>query len=284
MSLNVGETRTDSPPKKRFSVRLIRGNWCQRIKRLKKILADLRADMRFSLSPARPDSGTHEEVLIQHANKSEDTNQPENITKPEDATKLEEDNEPHEAPAAGFTEQAPKKEDEYTPAKHPNWHPSQVRSGSRITTAGKKYYKYLRVPPNSPDRGGVDTSLKYQKRVDAIRDESLKRPFIGQKTNETWNDKRGDLLLDRKNYNLIMMERMQNELRRLLSTLTCKCISVAGVMRQDEAVQAVEPREAPAKRVASRKAKEIAKEHCIVQGKDTIEDKQDLPTKADLEV
>lgn len=211
MSLNVGETRTDSPPKKRFSVRLIRGNWCQRIKRLKKILADLRADMRFSLSPARPDSGTHEEVLIQHANKSEDTNQPENITKPEDATKLEEDNEPHEAPAAGFTEQAPKKEDEYTPAKHPNWHPSQVRSGSRITTAGKKYYKYLRVPPNSPDRGGVDTSLKYQKRVDAIRDESLKRPFIGQKTNETWNDKRGDLLLDRKNYSLIMMERMQNE-------------------------------------------------------------------------
>lgn len=75
-------------------------------------------------------------------------------------------------------------------------------------------------------------------------------------------------------------------------------------MRRDEAVEAVKPRKAPAKRVAARKAKETAKKHVIVQAKkesidkqqelpiedededdlakkETVEDKQDLPTKED---
>lgn len=160
--------------------------------------------MRFSLSPARPDRSTREEVPIQHANKPEDTNKP-------DANKPEEDNEPPEAPLASFTEQTPKKEDESTPAKHPNRHPSQVRSGSRTTTAGKKYYKYLRVPPNSPDRGSVETTLTYEERVDVIRDTSFKRPFIGQKTPASWKDSYGGLLLDPKNFKLIMMHRMHHE-------------------------------------------------------------------------
>lgn len=217
MSSNVAGTGDDPQPKKHFSVHHIHGNWCQRIKRLKKILADLRADMRFSLSPARPDSSTREDAPIQHTNKPEVTNKPEEDNEPE------KENETHEALAASFTEQIPKKEDKSTPAKHPNRHPSQVRSGSRTTTAGKKYYKYLRVPPNSPDRDRVKTSPKYQKRVDVIRDESFKRPFIGQKTAESWNDNYGGLLLDPKNYNLIMMEQMQNEfMMRLFRSRTRK--------------------------------------------------------------
>lgn len=209
MSSNVAGTGADPQPKKRFSIRPIRGHWRQRIKMLKKTLADLRADMCFSLSPARPDRSTREEVPIQHANKPEDTNKPD-ANKP-DTNKPEEDNEPHEAPLASFTEQTPKKEDESTPAKHPNRHPSQVRSGSRTTTAGKKYYKYLRVPPNSPDRGSVETTLTYEERVDVIRDTSFKRPFIGQKTPASWKDSYGGLLLDPKNFKLIMMHRMHHE-------------------------------------------------------------------------
>lgn len=54
-------------------------------------------------------------------------------------------------------------------------------------------------------------------------------------------------------------------------------------MCRNEAVQAVELRKAPAKRVAAPKAKKTVKEHVIVQGKkETIKDKQDLPTKEDL--
>lgn len=199
MSSNVAGTGTDPQPKKRFSVRGIRGNWRQRIKRFKKTLADIRADMRFGLSPARPDSSAREEVPIQQTNKAEDTN------------KSDEDNEPHEAPAASFTEQTPKKEDESTPEKHPNRDPSQVRSGSGTTTAGKKYYKYLRVPPNSPDRGSVETTLKGKTRVDVIPDESFKRPFIGQKTEASWKDDYGGLFLAEKDFKLIMMSRMHNE-------------------------------------------------------------------------
>ncbi|KAJ9487683.1 hypothetical protein VN97_g5624 [Penicillium thymicola] len=161
--------------------------------------------MRFGLSPAHPDSSTDEQVPIQHSNKPEDVNKPKNTNKPE------EDNESNEAPGASFTEQTPKKEDEPTPARHPNRDPSQVRSGSRTTTAGKNYYKYLRVPPNSPDRDSVEMTLKGDTRIDVIRDESFKRPFIGQKTEESWKDSYGGLLLDEKNFKLIMMSRMYHE-------------------------------------------------------------------------
>ncbi|KAJ5597498.1 hypothetical protein N7537_007582 [Penicillium hordei] len=190
MSSNVAGTGADPQPKKRFSVRPIHGNWRQSIKRLKRILADLRAGMHFGLSPARPDSSTRKE--------------------PEDS-KRSEDNEPHEAPAASFTEQTPKREDESSPAKHPNRDPSQVRSGSRTTTAGKKYYKYLRVPSNSPDRGSVETTLKGKTRVDVIPDESFKRPFIGQKPEASWKDLYGGLLLAEKDFNRITMSRMHAE-------------------------------------------------------------------------
>lgn len=72
------------------------------------------------------------------------------------------------------------------------------------------------------------------------------------------------------------------ELRRLPSTLTCKCTSVAGEMRREDAVQAVKPRKAPAKRVAP-KAKETVKEHVIVQGKkDNVDEQQELPIEDEL--
>ena len=51
-------------------------------------------------------------------------------------------------------------------------------------------------------------------------------------------------------------------------------------MRRNEAVQAVEPRKAPVKRVAAWKAKETVKEHVIVQGKKrNVDEQQELPIK-----
>ncbi|CAI7659635.1 unnamed protein product [Penicillium viridicatum] len=202
MSSNVAGTGADPQPKKRFSVRPIRGNWRQRIKRLKKSLVDLRAGMLFGLSPARSDSSTREEVPIQYINKLEDTNNPEDPNKPQDANKPEdtnksdEDNEPHKVPGASFIEQTPKKEAESTPGKHPNQDPSQVRSGSRTTTAGKK--------------DSFEMTFKGGTGVDVIPDKSFMRPFIGRETEPSWQDEFSGLI-DAGNYNLIMKHRMYHE-------------------------------------------------------------------------
>lgn len=54
-------------------------------------------------------------------------------------------------------------------------------------------------------------------------------------------------------------------------------------MRRNQAIQALELRQAPAKRVAAWKANETAKEHVIVQEKkENVDEHQDLPTKEDL--
>ncbi|KUM62682.1 hypothetical protein ACN42_g4448 [Penicillium freii] len=172
--------------------------------------------MLFGLSPARSDSSTREEVPIQYINKLEDTNNPEKPNKPQDANKPEdtnksdEDNEPHKVPGASFIEQTPKKEAESTPGKHPNQDPSQIRSGSRTTTAGKKYYKHLRVPPNSPNRDSFEMTFKGGTRVDVIPDKSFMRPFIGRETEPSWQDEFSGLI-DAGNYNLIMKHRMYHE-------------------------------------------------------------------------
>ncbi|KAK4865216.1 hypothetical protein LT330_001839 [Penicillium expansum] len=131
MSSNIAGTGTDSQPKKRyvvFSVRQVRGNWCKRIQKFKRFLTNLRIDRRSGLSSVRSGSSTPEEPLIPHTDKTK------------------EDAETQKPAEAEFAAQIPKEQEEFSPAKHLNLHPSQVRSGSGTTATGKRTDDVAHVP------------------------------------------------------------------------------------------------------------------------------------------
>ncbi|KAJ5505493.1 hypothetical protein N7453_004450 [Penicillium expansum] len=139
MSSNIAGTGTDSQPKKRyvvFSVRQVRGNLCKRIKKFKRFLTNLRIDRRSGLSSVRSGSSTPEEPLIPHTDKTK------------------EDIEPQKPAEEEFAAQIPEEQEEFSPAKHLNLHPSQVRSGSGTTATGK--------------RGSAESTPKDTTRIDAF--------------------------------------------------------------------------------------------------------------------
>ncbi|KGO64181.1 hypothetical protein PITC_086770 [Penicillium italicum] len=170
MSSNIAGTGTVPQPKKRyvvFSVRQVRGNWCNRIKKLKRFFTNLRVHRHFGLSSVRPDDNTPEEPLIPKTDKAK------------------EDIEPQSPAEAESAEETPKEQDESSPAEVPNLDPSQVRSGSGIAATGKRYFKYLRVPPNSPDRDSAETTPKGTTRINVFPKENFKSPHVVQKAKET---------------------------------------------------------------------------------------------------
>ncbi|KAJ6149152.1 hypothetical protein N7471_000351 [Penicillium samsonianum] len=231
-------------------------------------------DRHFSLLSIRPndstpDGSSREELPIRRADKSK------------------EDIEHHKPAGARFAARTPKKQDGWGRAKSSNWDPSQV-SGSGITTASKKYSKYLRVPPNSPDGGSTEMTPKGKTSVDATPKEDFKRPYTTQMTKETnRTDNDDDATVPKENIDHRATHQMPKEINqtesRFEDLVMQMRLSKCNPPESDDSGSETEKEDSAAKRAAARKRRETAKEHVITQGKNKNDkDEQDPPTKEDL--